>query len=434
MSTNDYTFSFSNPAKPTFVVAANTKDSTHTSLTLTGRGSPNWGRDLQENLLWLLENFAGPTPPANMVEGQLWYDSVNKTLKVLSLGAGGAPEWNQASGGVASSNTQPVNPQIGAQWYNPSTGILSIWDGTAWKQVYPGSGDATKVAYVTEYNSMADSVNQILGTPTGTTLATAFGYGQTAVPHESVGTLTNAKWLSLLQVITRLANFLGLSTSGISQYGFIYESGNTTPVGVVTLLSTYQTTLSTIAGFLAGNTRFTPSAGSLESNVPVSGTKTRSTVWSGTVTHEVVAGFATPDAMNAYFNAGGKIQFQASLTGALTGRDFAVASLLSALATISWGATGATGGVGSNATGFYNLNNTYQTIYQSVSGTNSYVLQAKLDDNKTIHFQVQFTSTGSLYGGVGGTLQSKALLVRASALYMNSPSISYPAVSQAGTM
>lgn len=433
MSTNDYTFSFSDQAKPTFVVAANTKDSTHTSLTLTGRGSPNWGRDLQENLLWLLENFAGPTPPANIVEGQLWYDSVNKTLKVLSLGAGGNPEWNQASGGVTSSNTQPVNPQVGTQWYNPSSGILSIWDGSAWKQVYPG-GDSLKVAYVTEYNSMVDSVNQILSTPSGTTLATAFGYGQTAVSHESIGTLNNAKWLSLLQVITNLANFLGLSTSGISQYGFIYEAGNTTPVGVVTLLSTYQTTLNTIAGFLAGNTRFSPSVASLESNVPVSGTKTRSTVWSGTITHEVITGFATQAAMNTYFNAGGKVQFQASLTGPLTGRDFDVADLLNALATISWGATGATGGVGANSTGFYNLNNTYQTIYQSVVGTNSYVLQAKLDDNKTIHFQVQFTSTGSMYGGVGGTLQSKVTLVRASALYMNSPSISYPAVSSSGTM
>jgi hypothetical protein len=368
-----------------------------------------------------------------MVEGQLWYDSVNKTLKVLSLDTSGNLVWQQSSGGVASSNTQPVNPQIGAQWYNPSTGVLSLWDGTAWKQVYPG-GDSVKVAYVTEYNAMVAQLNQLLGAATGTTLATAFGYGQTTIPTETTATLNNAKWLSLLQTITKLANFLGLSTVGISQNGFIYESGNSIPVGIVTLLSEYQTTLNTIVGFMAGTTRFLPAAGSLESTVPAGGTKTRTTVWSGTITHEVVESFASQAAMNAYFNAGGKTQFNAQLTGGLTNRDLTYAAFLASLATISWSATGATGGAGTNSTGFYNLNSSYQTIYQATSGTTSYAIQAKLDDSKTIRFQIQFTNPGTLYGGVGGTLTSKTTLVRASSLYMSNPTISYPAVSSAGTM
>lgn len=28
--------------------------------------------------------------------------------------------------------TQPTNPRVGLQWFNPKTGDLSIWDGTQW--------------------------------------------------------------------------------------------------------------------------------------------------------------------------------------------------------------------------------------------------------------------------------------------------------------
>ena len=69
---DQYTFTWTSSSKPSFTVLPQTTDTSDTSLTLTGRGSANWGQQLQENLLWLLENFADSTAPAVPTTGQLW--------------------------------------------------------------------------------------------------------------------------------------------------------------------------------------------------------------------------------------------------------------------------------------------------------------------------------------------------------------------------
>lgn len=53
-----------------------------TSLTFVGRGTPNFGQVHQTNFLHLLENFASATPPANPVEGQVWYNTSYSALMV----------------------------------------------------------------------------------------------------------------------------------------------------------------------------------------------------------------------------------------------------------------------------------------------------------------------------------------------------------------
>ncbi len=44
-----------------------------TSLVLSGKGVPEYGELVQNNLIYLTENFAGPKRPRNPLEGQLWY-------------------------------------------------------------------------------------------------------------------------------------------------------------------------------------------------------------------------------------------------------------------------------------------------------------------------------------------------------------------------
>jgi hypothetical protein len=44
---------------------------TSTSLTLIGQGVTNYGTDQNENLVYLLENFASPTAPSTPILGQL---------------------------------------------------------------------------------------------------------------------------------------------------------------------------------------------------------------------------------------------------------------------------------------------------------------------------------------------------------------------------
>jgi len=45
-----------------------------TTLLLYGKGSPNYGERIQENMLHLLENFAGEIEPVYPIPGQMWFD------------------------------------------------------------------------------------------------------------------------------------------------------------------------------------------------------------------------------------------------------------------------------------------------------------------------------------------------------------------------
>lgn len=71
--------------KPSFNIPFDEVDNS-TSLVLYGQGRKEYAEGLWNNLLHLLENFANGSPnyagPDNPTEGQLWYDSFNKILKI----------------------------------------------------------------------------------------------------------------------------------------------------------------------------------------------------------------------------------------------------------------------------------------------------------------------------------------------------------------
>jgi hypothetical protein len=57
-------------------------DSSSTSLTLIGREAVSYGQSLNQNFVYLLENFANVTPPNNSKVGQLWFDTTHQKLKI----------------------------------------------------------------------------------------------------------------------------------------------------------------------------------------------------------------------------------------------------------------------------------------------------------------------------------------------------------------
>lgn len=59
-------------------------NNTSTSLKLIGKGYKDWGEHINENFVKLIENFANSTPPPNPLNGQLWYDTSNNTLKIYN--------------------------------------------------------------------------------------------------------------------------------------------------------------------------------------------------------------------------------------------------------------------------------------------------------------------------------------------------------------
>lgn len=64
------------------VVEDGTIDSTSTSLTLFGKGVQNYGEYVAENLVKIAENFANTVEPPHPMEGQLWYSTSDKILRV----------------------------------------------------------------------------------------------------------------------------------------------------------------------------------------------------------------------------------------------------------------------------------------------------------------------------------------------------------------
>ncbi len=50
-----------------------TVDLNTTSLALHGRGRANYGEQRDQNLVFMLENFANKNPPDNPLFGQLWF-------------------------------------------------------------------------------------------------------------------------------------------------------------------------------------------------------------------------------------------------------------------------------------------------------------------------------------------------------------------------
>ena len=107
------------------VVQDATLNTIATSLTLVGRDYAGYGEFLNENFVYLLENFAANTAPAHSINGQLWYDSSVKTLKVYDSGLAA---WKPISSSIAQS-LPPSNGTIGDLWFDTDTYQLYVYTG-----------------------------------------------------------------------------------------------------------------------------------------------------------------------------------------------------------------------------------------------------------------------------------------------------------------
>jgi len=61
-------------------------DTARSSLILFGRNFASWGTAINEDMVHIMEHFANQTPPLNPLRGQLWYDTINKEMKVYEDG------------------------------------------------------------------------------------------------------------------------------------------------------------------------------------------------------------------------------------------------------------------------------------------------------------------------------------------------------------
>ena len=113
-------------------VADGTVDVNFTSLSLIGKNFAGYGAFMNENFVYLLENFSNAAPPTNPLTGQLWYDAQNRVMKVQTANG----TWKTISSATASPSSPP-NPAIGDQWWDTTNEQLFIWTSLEWKLVGP---------------------------------------------------------------------------------------------------------------------------------------------------------------------------------------------------------------------------------------------------------------------------------------------------------
>lgn len=105
------------------VVADGTID-TGTSLVLVGKNYSGYGEFLNENLFRLLENHANPTQPPNPIVGQLWFDKSTNILKVFN-----GTDFRSLGGAIAGT-TSPTGNNNGDFWWDSFNKQLKVWDTT----------------------------------------------------------------------------------------------------------------------------------------------------------------------------------------------------------------------------------------------------------------------------------------------------------------
>ena len=166
-----YTISFSDPTKvdniivPDMPPGVNTVD---TSLSLVGRGYPDYGRKIAENFVHLLENFASPIPPQNPIEGQLWYDTSDPNKKVLRImdGSASATRWPSANGiyqqGTDPKETATQGLKIGDIWVDTANNQLKIFNSNEWITVGPSVAGSDTGAIATSILDVTGTLRNVI--------------------------------------------------------------------------------------------------------------------------------------------------------------------------------------------------------------------------------------------------------------------------------
>lgn len=453
------------PGKESITLVQKGVDSTSTSLVLTGKGVPNYGEIQQENFIRLLENFASNTPPINPTIGQLWFKADDNVLYV---------------------RVDPLLSSVGIPLY-------SLENDSAWVQVWPSRQE---YAGVREYNSLATTINRIIGAPstygTGTLPGdNEYGWGQTdLVPvYTDASTLApgftnlgfpeqfdNNSWaIALSRLRKALRHVEGGTEENVSPFGFIddgrpkvggntiantynsYPSPGTQPnyesgwggYGFAGMNFFYTATVQALTDLIANRFRMK----TLSSESQVLTTATRTSSWESTKIHNIDVTFASETAAKSFFNAGGHFRFELSLTPSVSDafNDSWVA-LLSEVNDLIFDYRGVRFGnnywlapdLSSQSYGFYDLTSTAKVIFSRdrVSGAYTQIadggiqIEALTENGPSgfkIKFQVSFVEGFSAGETVSGETKSALWAQKPSALNVNSPTIAYPVGSGSGS-
>jgi len=121
-----YTITTYNQQTILATVADGTVNNTY-DITLIGKSYAGYGQALNENFVYLTQNFANSTAPTNPLTGQIWYDTTNNKIKFFDT----TNTWHAVGTTVTSSSTAPANLAIGDLYWDTSNDQLYAWNGTS---------------------------------------------------------------------------------------------------------------------------------------------------------------------------------------------------------------------------------------------------------------------------------------------------------------
>lgn len=97
-----------------------------TDLNLIGKNATTFGQALNQDLVYLLENFSNAISPLKPLTGQLWYNTTNSSLQVYT---GDTTGWRSTGAPIVQQDT-PSNLVSGDIWINSRDQQLYFFDGS----------------------------------------------------------------------------------------------------------------------------------------------------------------------------------------------------------------------------------------------------------------------------------------------------------------
>ena len=154
-----------------------------TSLTLVGKNYPNYGQLIEQNLVYLMQNFAGSGQPTNSVTGQLWWNTTTSTLQIYTGTA------YKVIGGATVSTSAPTTAVIqGDLWYKSDDAQLYIYNGSSWTLIGPSYTTSQQQTTATALNitDNTSAVHTVLALYVGNQLVSILSKDPTFTPQSPI--------------------------------------------------------------------------------------------------------------------------------------------------------------------------------------------------------------------------------------------------------
>ena len=189
-----------------------TINTTSTTLGLPGRNYAGYGQTLDTNFVHVTENFAKATPPANPLQGQLWYNTNANLLYVCPAdGTTNAADWVPIA--VAGGNTTTTFGTVNVNGNLNANNVIAV------NSVQAANGAFTNISVTANANIASSStITANVGTLTTQVITT----GANTTTGTMNGTWTITGGLSGNSLVVANGN---VYTTGIRTDGYYYSNG-----------------------------------------------------------------------------------------------------------------------------------------------------------------------------------------------------------------